>query len=163
ALLPPRSSPVAWPSLDYTEWQDTCTTLHLWTQIAGKIRLACTRWANHSWHVVQYVTTRGLTSSPIPYGSDTFELEFDFFDHALLAALGRLDIRVRIHGSPNEVADPIPFARDEVHGSYDAEYANRFARVIGSSARVLSDFRGEFIGKASPVHFFWGSFDLAVT
>jgi len=183
----PESHP--WPALPYPEWKDTLETLHLWTQIVGKVRVARTPWINHSWNTALYVTPRGLTTSSLPHGDRNFEIEFDFVDHRLriipcdagtvemelrprsvadfhhhlMAELEALGLGTRIHGSPNEVTDAIPFAEDEVHGSYDSEYAGRFNRVLGSSARVLWDFRGEFIGKCSPVHFFWGSFDLAVT
>ena len=178
-----------WPALPYEAWKDTCTTLHLWTQIVGKIRLAKTPWINHSWHVTLYVTSRGLTTSPIPYDGRAFQIDFDFIDHALLiqtsdgatrrlalearsvaefhdalmAALAELDIRVRIHGRPNEVADPIPFREDRAHAAYDADYAQRFWRVLLQADRVFKQFRTRFLGKVSPVHFFWGSFDHAVT
>jgi hypothetical protein len=178
-----------WPALPYEAWKDTYATLHLWTQIVGKIRLAQTPWANHSWHVTLYVTPRGLTTSSIPYGGRAFRIDFDFIDHALListseggarplplaampvaefhdqlmAALAELDIRVRIHGSPNEVQDPIPFGEDRAHAAYDPDYAQRFWRVLLQTDRVLKQFRTGFLGKVSPVHFFWGSFDLAVT
>ncbi len=178
-----------WPALPYQAWKDTYATLQLWTQIVGKIRLAQTPWANHSWHVTLYVTPRGLTTSPIPYEARAFQIDFDFIDHALLisasdggerrmplaprtvadfhdrlmAALAELGIRVRIHGSPNELPDPIPFAKDREHAAYDPEYAQRFWRVLLQTDRVLEQFRTGFLGKASPVHFFWGSFDLAVT
>lgn len=179
----------AWPALPYAAWRDTLDTLHMWTQIVGKIRLACTPWINHSWHVTQYVTARGLTTSPIPYGRRSFQIDFDFIDHvllisttraeqarlelrprsvadfhrALMARLDSLGIAVPIHGAPNEVAEAIPFAQDETHASYDADSANRFWRILASSERVLTAFRSRFSGKCSPVHFFWGSFDLAVT
>ncbi len=179
----------AWPALPYEEWKDTCATLHLWTQIAGKIRLALTPWVNHSWHVAMYLTARGLTTSPVPYRSGNFEIEFDFIDHALLVRtsdgarastplaprpvarfyrelfdlLAGLGIAVRIRTMPNEIPDAIPFERDEVHAAYDADAAHRFWRVLMQSDRVLERFRAGFIGKCSPVHFFWGSFDLAVT
>ncbi len=185
----PQAADGAWPPLPYDAWKDTCATLHLWTQIVGKIRLACTAWVNHSWHVTQYVTPRGLTTSAIPYGRRTFQIDMDFVDHALtisasdgartgfalrsrsvaafhrriLEELEGLGLPVRIHGAPNEVEQAIPFAEDEVHGAYDPEYANRFARALASADRVLDDFRADFIGKCSPVHFFWGGFDLAVT
>jgi hypothetical protein len=161
----------------------------MWTQIVGKVRLACTPWINHSWHVTQYVTARGLTTSLIPHGASAFQIDFDFIDHHLqirrddgrqavvrlyprsvadfhaefMARLDELGLNVRIHGAPNEVIDPIPFRLDHVHASYDSAYANRFWRVLVHSACVLNDFRGDFLGKCSPVHFFWGSFDLAVT
>ena len=186
---PAPSRPDAWPSLPLEAWQDTCATLHLWTQIAGKIRLAQTPWINHSWHVPLYVTARGLTTSPIPYGTRAFQIDFDLADHHLVVLssdggnrrfrlepqtvstfyarlrglLAELDIVVEIHGSPNEVADPIPFAADETHASYDPEYANRFWRILLQAHRVFTRFRARFAGKCSPVHFFWGAPDLAVT
>jgi hypothetical protein len=179
----------AWPALDYAAWKDTRDTLHLWTQIPGKIRLALSPWLNHSWHVTLYVSARGLTTSPIPWRAGSFEIEFDFIDHVLwvrrsdgkfrqvmlkpmsvaefyasvMTALRELGIDVAIKMRPNEVADAIPFDRDATHKSYDADYANRFFRVLASTNRVLARFRTGFLGKASPVHFFWGSFDLAVT
>jgi len=179
----------AWPSLPLAAWSDTCATLHLWTQIVGKIRLAQSPWTNHSWHVTLYPTARGLTTSPIPHGARTFQIDFDFIAHRLVVQtsdggngglplqpqsvatfyrrlmeeLARLDLRVRIHASPNEVADPIPFARDEVHAAYDADYANRFWRALVEADRVFKAFRARFVGKCSPVHFFWGAPDLAVT
>jgi Family of unknown function (DUF5996) len=178
-----------WPALPYEAWKDTCATLHLWTQIVGKIRLARTPWVNHSWHVTLYVTTRGLTTSPIPYEGRAFQIDFDFIDHALviqtsegeerrlaleprsvaefhdqlLGALADLGIGVRVHGRPNEVADPIPFREDRQHAAYDPEYAERFWRVLLQADRVFKEFRTRFLGKVSPVHFFWGSFDHAVT
>ena len=178
-----------WPPLPYPAWKDTCATLHLWTQIVGKIRLARTPWANHSWHVTLYVTPRGLGTSPIPDDGRAFQIEFDFIDHALLiatsdgggqrlplapmsvadfhdrlmAALAGLGISVRIDGSPNEVPDPIPFRADREHAAYDPDAAQRFWRVLVQADRVLKQFRTGFLGKVSPVHFFWGSFDLAVT
>jgi len=178
-----------WPALPYAAWKDTRDTLHLWTQIVGKIRLALTPWINHSWHVALYLTARGLTTSPIPYDGREFQIDFDFIDHVLwirtsdghfrqlmlapmpvaqfhaelLAALAELGIEVRINTMPNEIADAIPFDRDRVHASYDREYAARFWRVLLGAHRVLASFRTRFLGKVSPVHFFWGSFDLAVT
>src|SRR5689334_10292485 len=178
-----------WPLLPYGEWQDTATTLHMWTQIVGKIRLTLSPWTNHSWHVTLYVTSRGLTTSPIPYGSHTFEIRFDFIDHelrilksdgamrilklqsqsvakfyeAVMKALNDLELPVKINMLPNEIENPIPFDQDEGHHAYDREYANRFWRVLVQSDRVFKDFRSRFCGKCSPVHFFWGSFDLAVT
>jgi len=183
------SRAASWPALPYQAWKDTCATLQLWTQIVGKIRLAQTPWLNHSWHVTLYVTARGLTTSPIPYRGGTFQIDFDFVDHALLisssdgrdrrlplaampvadfhdrlmAALAELGIRVRIHGSPNELPDPIPFRADREHAAYDLDAAQRFWRVLVQADRVLKQFRTGFLGKVSPVHFFWGSFDLAVT
>jgi len=178
-----------WPALPYAAWKDTRDTLHLWTQIVGKIRLTLTPWINHSWHVALYLTARGLTTSPIPYNGREFQIDFDFIDHVLwirtsdghfrqlmlkamavaefhadvLAALAALGIDVRINTMPNEIADAIPFDRDRVHASYDREYAARFWRVLLGAHRVLASFRTRFLGKVSPVHFFWGSFDLAVT
>lgn len=178
-----------WPALPLGEWKDTYATLHMWTQIVGKIRLSQTPWVNHSWHVTLYVTSRGLTTSPIPYGLKTFEIDFDFVDHKLvietsdgnvrlldlrprtvadfytevMSALKSVGIDVAIHTTPNEIPDPIPFEEDTTHASYDADYANRFWRVLVQSDRVFKEFRARFIGKCSPVHFFWGSFDLAVT
>lgn len=179
----------AWPALPFADWQDTAATLHMWTQIVGKIRLTLSPWTNHSWHVTLYVTSRGLTTSPIPYGSHTFEIRFDFIDHelrilksdgttrtlklqsqsvakfyeAVMKALNDLELPVKINMLPNEVEKPIPFDEDQVHRSYDREHANRFWRVLVQSDRVFKEFRSRFCGKCSPVHFFWGSFDLAVT
>ena len=178
-----------WPSLPFAEWQETAATLHMWTQIIGKIRLTLTPWINHSWHVTLYVTSRGLTTSPIPHGLSTFEITFDFIDHQLridksdgarrtielkprsvaefyrmvMEALGDLDLSVSINTMPNEIENPIAFDHDEEHRSYDRQYANRFWRVLLQSARVFQEFRSRFCGKCSPVQFFWGSFDLAVT
>jgi Family of unknown function (DUF5996) len=178
-----------WPALPFAEWEDTATTLHMWTQIVGKIRLALTPWTNHSWHVTLYVTSRGLTTSPIPHDARTFEIHFDFIDHqlhidtsegerraidlkprsvadfygAVMKTLDELHLPVTINRVPNEIQDPVPFDQDEEHRSYDREYANRFWHVLVQSDRVLKDFRSRFCGKCSPVHFFWGSFDLAVT
>jgi hypothetical protein len=178
-----------WPSLPLEAWEDTYATLHRWTQIVGKIRLVQTPWINHSWHVPLYVTARGLTTSPVPHGARTFEITFDFVRHELLIQasdgiaealplrpqsvagfhdelLGTLDgmgLAVSIHGSPNELEDATPFAKDLAHHSYNPEYATRFWRVMVQASRVFQKFRAPFIGKCSPVHFFWGSFDLAVT
>ncbi|HEX9159586.1 MAG TPA: DUF5996 family protein [Rhizomicrobium sp.] len=178
-----------WPELPYAAWKDTCTTLQLWTQIVGKTRLALTPWLNHSWHVTLYVNARGLTTSLISGARCDLEIAFDFIKHVLLirtgsgrvesiglksmsvadfysayrAALAAVGVDVELSGAPNEVIDAIPFARDTVHASYDPEYANRFWRVLLRSHEVFSHFRTGFLGKASPVHFFWGSFDLAVT
>ena len=179
----------AWADLPHAAWADTCATLHLWTQIVGKVRMAKSPWVNHSWHVTLYVTCRGLTTSPIPDGRRQFQIDFDFIDHRLLvttsdgaartlplapmavadfhqrllALLGELGIRVRIHDLPSELPDPIPFSGDRVHAAYDADYAHRFWQVLVQADRVLKDFRARFTGKCSPVHFFWGSNDLAVT
>jgi Family of unknown function (DUF5996) len=178
-----------WPALPLELWKDTYATLHMWTQIVGKIRLTLTPWTNHSWHVTLYVTSRGLTTSPIPHGNNIFEIRFDFIDHELrimksdgairvlklrpqsvarfyqdaMKALTEMDLPVKIDLVPNEIQNPTPFDRDEEHRSYDAEYANRFWRVLVQADRVFKDFRSDFCGKCSPVHFFWGSFDLAVT
>jgi len=161
----------------------------MWTQIIGKIRLALAPWTNHSWHVTLYVTARGLTTSPIPYGRRVFEIRFDFIDHTLriLTADGKLEsialeprsvadfyrivmatmqdlgLRVNINTTPNEVADAIPFEKDEAHRAYDPAATNQFWRVLVQTDRVFKQFRSRFCGKCSPVHFFWGSFDLAVT
>jgi hypothetical protein len=182
------STPV-WPELPYDAWRDTYATLHLWTQIVGKIRLAQTPWLNHSWHVTLYVSPRGLTTSPIPYGDRAFELEFDFLQHVLRMAtddgsvrevglsprsvadfyadvretLSQLGIDVHIHEFPNEISDPIRFSADRIHASYDRDYVQKFWKILCQVNRLLHQFRTAFIGKCSPVHFFWGSFDLAVT
>jgi hypothetical protein len=184
-----QSESARWPELPCAAWQDTCQTLHLWTQIVGKVRLARTPWLNHSWHVTLYVSSRGLTTSPIPDGARTFQIDFDFIDHVLwlrtsdghfrqvmlkpmtvaefygdvLHALSELGIAVRINGKPNEIPDAVPFAEDRVHAAYDRDYANRFWQILSASHDVFMQFRTGFLGKASPVHFFWGSFDLAVT
>lgn len=178
-----------WPSLPLAEWSDTCATLHLWIQMVGKVRLALSPWINHSWHATLYITSNGLTTSPIPYGERTFEIDFDFIEHRLrlqtsdgrkagfelepqsVAAFYRrfteqlraLDISVSIHPRPSEVADPIPFEQDETHRAYDADHAQRFWRVLVQADRVFKVFRSRFIGKCSPVHLFWGAPDLAVT
>jgi Family of unknown function (DUF5996) len=183
------SSEQIWPSLEYSAWRETCATLQLWTQIAGKIRLALGPWINHSWGVTLYVTARGLTTSLIPYGTRAFEIEFDFIRHQLritttegderalklqpqsvasfyrelMSKLRELAIEVQIGMKPNETLEAIPFDRDEKHAAYDPEYANRFWRVLLQADRVFKEFRSRFCGKCSPVHFFWGSFDLAVT
>ena len=179
----------AWPELRYSDWADTCATLHLWTQIAGKIRLACAPWANHWWHVPLYVTSRGLTTTAMPCNGRSFEIVFDFLAHRLfiscsdgavesfalvpmsvakfyaevMARLKKLGIGVKIWTMPVEIEDAIPFERDEAHDAYDTEMAQRFWRVLLSAHHLFTEFRGRFIGKVSPVHFFWGSFDLAVT
>src|SRR2546426_2267551 len=179
----------AWPELPLSAWKDTYATLHLWTQIVGKIRLAQTPWLNHSWHVVLYVTPRGLTTSPIPDGTRTFQIELDFLDHALristsdgaqrqfslaghsvasfyaaiMAELAQLAIHVAINEMPNELPEPIRFSQDHQHASYDPDAVRRFLQILLNVDRVFKQFRTAFLGKASPVHFFWGSFDLAVT
>jgi Family of unknown function (DUF5996) len=183
------SNTEAWPSLPLEAWSDTCATVHMWTQIVGKIRLTQSPWINHSWHVTLYVTTRGLTTSPIPYGNRTFQIDFDFIGHEvkiqssdggvagfslqpqsvavfyrrLQSEMGKLDLHVNINEKPNEIPDPIPFDQDETHNAYDPEYANRFWRVLVQADRVFKEFRARFVGKCSPVHYFWGAPDLAVT
>jgi hypothetical protein len=182
-------SPVCWPSLPLEAWQGTRDTLHMWTQIAGKVRLALTPKTNHWWNVALYVSARGLTTSVIPYGDRVFEIEFDFLEHQLvirtcdpttkiiplgprtvadfyqefMAALRELKIDVKIWHMPVEIPDPIPFDQDRTHASYDKEYARRFWRILVSVDEVFKVFRSRFIGKSSPAHFFWGSFDLALT
>jgi hypothetical protein len=178
-----------WPALPFAEWKETAKTLHMWTQIVGKIRLALTPWTNHSWHVTLYLTSRGLTTSPIYPSHTPFQIDFDFVDHKLsvitrddaaheiplgpcsvatfykqlIGLLDSLGIQVHINTTPNEVDPAIPFEKNENDSAYDPEYANRFWRVLSQSDRVFKEFRAEFCGKCSPVHFFWGSFDLAVT
>jgi Family of unknown function (DUF5996) len=178
-----------WPLLPLAAWADTYATLHMWSQVVGKVRLALAPPVNHWWHVALYVTARGLTTSPIPYRGGAFEMAFDFVDHRLaietsegarkdialvprsvadfyqlvMTTLRDLGIQVRIWPMPVEVPSPIRFDRDTQHGSYEAEAANRFWRVLLQADAVLKEFRSRFIGKCSPVHFFWGSFDLAVT
>jgi hypothetical protein len=179
----------SWPELSYPAWRDTAATLQLWTQIVGKIRLALSPWLNHGWHVPLYVSARGLGTSPIPVGHEILELEFDFISHLLrvrtssgeerelplqpqsvadfysriLAILNDVRIEVDINEMPNEVADPVRFSEDRVHASYDRDAAHRFWRALVQVDRVFKLFRTGFLGKSSPVHFFWGSFDLAVT
>jgi hypothetical protein len=170
-------------------WRQTSATLHLWTQIIGKIRLVSTPWLNHSWHIALYVTARGLTTSPIQDGAGTFQIDLDFIDHALristsdgttrefalaghsvasfyaavMTALAELGIHVVIDEMPNELPDPIRFSQDKQHASYDPDAVRRFFQILTNADRVFKQFRTGFLGKASPVHFFWGSFDLAVT
>jgi hypothetical protein len=178
-----------WPELPTAAWRETYATLHLWTQIIGKIRLARSPWLNHSWHVTLYVTAHGLTTSPIPDGVRTFQIDFDLIDHtlristsdgatrrlaltgqsvarfyaAVIAMLAELDIHIAIDDMPNELPDPIRFSEDNQHASYDPDAVQRFFQILASTDRVFKQFRTGFLGKASPVHFFWGSFDLAVT
>jgi hypothetical protein len=178
-----------WPDLPYPAWRDTVATLHLWTQIVGKVRLALTPWLNHGWQVALYVTARGLGTSPIPIGHDILEIEFDFIAHRLAVRTSRGDERmlplepqtvaefhrrvmellhgigvaVGINEMPNEIPNPVRFSEDRVHAAYDAAAAHRFWRVLVQADRVFKLFRSGFLGKASPVHFFWGSFELAVT
>jgi hypothetical protein len=180
----------AWPELPpHADWKATCDTLHLWTQIVGKVRLAHTPWLNHGWHVPLYVTARGLGTSPIPHGDALFEMRFDFVDHVLLIeksdgdrrmialaprpvaefhagvmqALADAGLATTIHPMPSEIPDALPLDTDRVHRSYDPASANAFWRALVQAHRVFSRFRTGFLGKSSPVHFFWGSFDLAVT
>jgi hypothetical protein len=178
-----------WPSLPLAAWQNTYETLHMWTQIVGKIRLALVPHINHWWHSTLYVTPRGLTTAAMPYGTRTFEISFDFLDHHLqietsdgitrrialvprsvadfyqdvMGTLHEIGIEVRIWTRPQEVQEPIPFEQDYNHAAYDPEYAQRLWRILVQADRVMRAFRSRFIGKSSPVHFFWGSFDLAVT
>ena len=178
-----------WPELPLAAWQDTYDTLHMWTQIVGKIRMTLTPLINHYWNATLYVSARGLTTSAIPYARGIFEIEFDLIGHKLviqtsegdirmldlaprtvadfyaevMSTLAGLHIDVKITAHPDEVANPIPFAEDRTHRSYDREYVDRFRRLLISVDKVLKDFRTRFIGKCSPVHFFWGSFDIAVT
>ena len=178
-----------WPDLTYANWRDTALTLQLWTQIVGKIRLSLTPWLNHGWHTPLYVTARGLGTSPIPYQGENLELELDFISHRLVARtsrgetetlplepqtvaefyrrvmelLARIGVVVSINEMPNEIPDAIRFSEDNDHAAYDAAAAHRFWRALIRADRVFKLFRSGFLGKASPVHFFWGSFDLAVT
>jgi hypothetical protein len=178
-----------WPALPLAEWKDTYSTLHMWTQIVGKIRLALTPLVNHWWNVPLYVAPRGLSTSAIPYNDRFFQITFDFISHLLLiettdsstktiplrsrsvaefyqemmAALKSLGLPVTIWTTPVEVADRTPFEKDQKHSTYDPEYAQRVWRILAQTSRVLTEFRSRFIGKVSPVHFFWGAFDLAVT
>jgi hypothetical protein len=179
-----------WPALRYDDWKDTLATIHLWSQIIGKIRLRQEAFVNHWWHVTLYVTHCGLTTSIMPYRDHrAFSIDFDFINHALriadddgrraqfalepmtvavfyertMRALADLDIHVKINKMPNEIADAVPFDRDIVHASYDRAYVERFWQALLQANRVCKEFRSSFIGKVSPVHFFWGAFDLAVT
>jgi len=182
-------SAAVWPDLPYRAWRDTAATLQRWTQIVGKVRLALTPWVNHSWQVPFYVTARGLGTSPIPAGNEILEIDFDFIGHRLAIRTSRgeertlplepqtvaafyrrvidllngIGIAVAINEMPNEVPNPIRFSEDRTHASYDAEAAHRFWRALVQADRIFKLFRSGFLGKASPVHFFWGSFDLAVT
>src|SRR6266700_5792727 len=187
--LSSQTSEDAWPELNWPDWRDTGDTLHRWTQVVGKVRMALAPMMNHWWQVALYVNSRGLTTSPIPYGALSFDMTFDFIDHALLidtshgarecfplkpmsvaafhaetfARLRRLGIDVHVWTMPCEIADAVLFQEDHAHCAYDAAYARRFWRVLLHTHRVFNAFRSRFVGKASPVHFFWGSFDLAVT
>ena len=178
-----------WPALPLNAWIDTYKTLQLWTQIAGKIRMTLSPNVNHWWNSALYVSSRGLTTSPIPIGMEVFEIQFDFIDHRLefrassgkresfpliaepvssfygkaMAALQSFGYEIAINTKPQEIPDPVAFERDQQHASYDPVYANRFWRILLSTDIVMNEFRARFIGKCSPVHFFWGSFDLACT
>lgn len=177
-----------WPSLRYEEWAGTCEALHRWTQIVGKLRLAQTPWVNHSWQTPLYVSSRGLTTGPIPHGARLLDVEFDFIEHVLrlrsdaeikslplramsvsdfhaqvMGALDAMELPISIVAVPNEMPDATPFAQDIVERPYDGGMAQQFWRVLLQTDRVFKHFRSGFLGKASPVHFFWGSFDLAVT
>ena len=189
-MPPAAASPVdPWPELPLAAWSETYATLHMFTQIVGKMRLVQTPRVNHSWHVTLYVTARGLTTSPIPYGAKIFQIDFDFVDHQLrvlssdgaaswfalepqsvavfyarlVEAMRKLALQVTIHQKPNEIAEPIRFDQDEIHKAYDREYVNRFWRILVQADRIFKAFRARFLGKSSPVHFFWGAPDLAVT
>ena len=178
-----------WPALPFEEWRETLATVHMWTQVVGKVRLAQAPHVNHWWQVPLYVTPRGLTTSPMPSGQRTFQIDFDFIGHRLriethegdarelalaprtvadfygefMSRMGELGLDVKVWTTPVEVENPIPFEQDETHKSYDAEYVERFRRALVQADRVFQRFRSGFAGKCSPVHFFWGSFDLAVT
>jgi hypothetical protein len=182
-------APECWPSLPLASWKDTCATLHMWTQIVGKVRLALTPLVNHFWNVPLYVSARGLTTSRIPYGERAFELWFDFIQHRLvletsdgavtaiplaprsvadfyrefMEMLRSAGIEVKIWRMPVEIPNPIAFDQDHVHASYDPNAVEKFWRILLTADAVFNQFRAGFIGKSSPVHFFWGSFDLAVT
>jgi Family of unknown function (DUF5996) len=178
-----------WPPLPLNEWRDTYRTLHMWTQIVGKIRMTLFPPQNHWWHVPLYVNARGLTTGPVPYPPGIFEIQFDFQRHVLnittseggsltrplraetvadfyaglLTSLSSLGVNITLDPNPQEIADPIPFDRNTTDRSYEPQAAHRFWRILVASSKVFERFRGKFIGKASPVHFFWGSFDLAYT
>jgi Family of unknown function (DUF5996) len=184
--LPNQNS---WPELPLEAWADTYATLHMWTQIVGKVRLALSPRVNHWWEVPLYVNSRGLTTSAIPYGDGTFEVQFDFIEHKLIiqtswgssktlalkpqsvadfyaefmSGLRSLGIEVKIWTMPCEVPNPVRFDSDKQHASYDPEYAQRFWQILILCESIFQEFRAGFIGKNSPVHFFWGSFDLCVT
>jgi len=186
---PDYDVPTCWPALPLPEWHDTCDTLHMWTQVVGKLRMALTPLVNHWWNVALYVDARGLTTSPMPWRDGAIELRFDFVDHALVLhasdggtrsfalvpmsvadfyrktmdMLASAGIEIGVDTMPSEVPDPIPFERDAIHASYDRIYAERFWRILVTLDRVFGEFRSGFVGKCSPVHFFWGSFDFAVT
>lgn len=185
----PRVTDGTWPALELHEWVTTRDTLQLWLQIIGKVRLALSPPINHSWQATLYVTSRGLTTSPIPHGHREFQIDLDLIDHRLAISasdgrsggfalqpqtvasfyrrlmdeLARLDLDVHIFGRPNELPEVIPFAEDQVHKDYDADAVNRFWRILVQTERVMLQFRSRFIGKCSPIHLFWGAMDLAVT
>jgi len=189
--MPAEKSPSAeiWPSLPQNAWSDTCATLQLWMQMVGKVRLALVPAINHCWNVTLYPTARGLTTAPMPHGTLLLQIDFDFIGHVLrietsngdrrtiplkpmtvasfyaqfMAALDSLGAPVRVWPVPVEIASPIPFQHDEVHHAYDAEYAQRFWRILLQTTRVFTTFRARFTGKVSPIHFFWGALDLACT
>ena len=189
SLIQSTSVENAWPELPLAEWEDTYHTLHMWSQIVGKVRLELAPLENHWWNVALYVNTRGLTTSPIPYQNQTFRLQFDFVEHRLelhtsagyksaialapksvaafyremFAMLRAAGIDVTINPKPQEVPDPIPLDRDETHASYQPEYSNRLWRILVSTDVVFKEFRARFLGKSSPAHFFWGSFDICTT
>lgn len=189
AVPPPAAADRAWPALDYSQWPNTCATLHLWTQIVGKVRLALAPMLNHWWQVPLYVTARGLTTSAMPHQGRAVQIDFDFIDHQLLIetsdggreqrplaacsvadfyadVMGRLralGVDVHIWTMPVEIPDAVPFDQDHVNASYDAQAAQKFWRQLVQIDRVFNVFRSPFLGKSSPVHFFWGSFDMAVT
>ena len=178
-----------WPELPLAEWKDTYETLHIWTQIVGKIRLALTHLENHWWNSTLYVSPRGLTTSAMSYNGRLFQINFDFIAHLLIietadgstktialrprsvadfyqevmAAIGSLGMPLTIWTTPVEVSDRTPFEKDQKHAAYDPNYAQRFWRILAQTSRVFTEFRCRFTGKVSPVHFFWGAFDLAVT
>jgi hypothetical protein len=184
-----NNAPSPWPELPLANWSESCETLHRWSQIVGKVRMALTPLVNHWWNVTLYVTSRGLTTSPIPCGARTFDVAFDFLRHRLEIAcsdgqtetlalapmsvadfygefmerLRRLGIAAHIWTMPVEIENAVSFDQDRVHAQYDPVYVERFWRALVESARVMNAFRARFLGKVSPVHFFWGSFDLAVT
>jgi hypothetical protein len=189
ATSAPGSLTDLWLPLPVAAWQDTYETLHLWTQIVGKVRLALAPKINHWWHSTLYITPRGLTTSTIPYATRTFQITFDFLNHQLLietsdnitrtieliprsvadfyqavmSTLMEIGIEVKIWTRPQEIADPIPFEQDEQHATYDPASVQRFWQILGQADRLMNLFRSRYAGKCSPVHFFWGSFDLAVT
>ncbi len=188
--LPVRTAEAdTWPSLPLEAWRDTLATLHMWMQVVGKVRLAQVPLINHWWNVTLYVTSRGLTTGPMPYGPRSFQIDFDFLDHelriqtsdgstaaialeprsvadfyeAVMRELRALGVAVKIWPVPVEIESPIPFRKDRQHAAYDPEYARRLWRILVQAERVMTEFRSRFLGKVSPVQFFWGSFDLAVT